>query len=300
MTIYSRIAAIGLAFAGIAAPAQAGYFVLPYAQLESQLYNPITGTFTPQPGYQVSNGYEANGATTKVRSLSDAEGRSAYASVNLGTGELKASAAANSGGTKLASTNAIFGDTVTITGGAGTTWDFSLALDGYFDLAFGGPTGGPPTHAYTNYDVTLAIYRPGDTTFNTWAVDSASAVFFQSINDFSTTFDAETPFWSINELIADSIFLESDFETFEIYARIVVGGSTSTYDGITSFLADFTNTATLGLTFDNAVTAYSDSGALLGLGKFTPPSTDVPTPGSLALLGSGLLAGAIFRRRRAA
>ncbi len=299
MSVYSRIAAIGIAFAGIAAPAQAGYFVLPYAQLESQLYNPVTGTFSPQPGYQVSNGYEANGATTKSRSLSDAEGRSAFGSVNLGTGELKASAGA-SGGTRSASANAIFGDTVTITGGAGTNWDFSLALDGYFEQTFGGPTGGPPTSAHTNYDVTLAIYRPGDTTFNTWAIDSASAVFFQSINDFSTTFDAENPFWSINEMIADSIFLESDLETFEIYARISVGGGTSTYDGVTSFLADFTNTATLGFNFDSAVTAYSDSGTLLGLGKFTPPTADVPTPGSLALLGSGLLAGAIFRRRRAA
>lgn len=286
--------ATAVAFAGMAVPAQADYFVLPYAQLESLAYDPNTGTFTPGPGYQVSNGYEENGATSKSAELADAEGRHAFSSVNLESGELKVSSGATDG-TRRASANAIFGDTVTITGGAGTSWDFSLALDGFFELEFGDAQAGPPTHGHTNYDVTLAIYRPGDTTNSTWAFDTDDAVFFQSINDLDNEPDLETSFIGISELIASSILLESDFEVFEIYARISTGAGTSTYDGITSILADFSHTGTLGFDFADGVTAYSDSGALLGLERFQ--TTAVPAPASLALLGGGLLAGAFFRRR---
>lgn len=293
----AHIAAIAVAVVGLATSAQAGYYILPYAQLQNQLYDPDTGTFIPQPGYQVSNGYEVNGATSKSVELSDAEGRQASASVDLGTGELKVKAGAV-GGTRSASANAIFGDTVTITGGAGTTWDFSLALDGFFELEFGDPQAGPPTHGHTSYDVTLAIYRPGDTTTNTWAFDTANAVFFQSINDLDNSPDLDNPYLSISELISSSILLESDHEVFEIYARITTGAGTSTYDGITSILADFSHTATLDFSFEDGVEAYSDSGALLGLGRLQ--ATDVPAPGSLALIGGGLLAAAMFRRRRSA
>ena len=298
MIMQTRFAAIAIVLAGMTTSAQAGYYVLPFAQLESQLFDPATGTLSPQPGYQVLNGYEENGATSKQAELSDADGRHAFASVDLASGELKARAGA-SGGTRSATANAIFGDTVTITGGAGTVWDFSLALDGFFELAFGAPIAGPPTHGFTSYDVTLAIYRPGVTTFSGWAfADVADALFFASVNNLDNSGDIEDSFISISETIASSLLLESDLETFEVYARIATGAGTSTFDGIEEILADFSQTATLAFDFDGGVTTYSDSGALLGYGRL-PVATDVPAPGGLALLCFGLFAGAMLGRRPA-
>ena len=122
-----------------------------------------------------------------------------------------------------------------------------------------------------------------------------NAVFFQSINDFNTTFDRDTADIWISESIGDSILLENNTETFEIYARIAAGVGTSTYDGITAILGDFSQTATLGFMFAPGVTAYSDSGALLGLG----PTAAIPEPETDALMLSGLgLVGWVASRRR--
>lgn len=247
---------------------------------------------------ELIDGYEGNGQTYKEVSYNDAA-RSIVSSVDLSTGELKIYAAEDSA-PQGAWGNAIMGETITIRNGAGTTWNFEFGADGTFE-ATGGPVAPGANEGMMMYDLALAIYRPGQVDYTNWFAraqatgDGVDPLFFDYISNYIPVGGADYSN-SILESIMSSLVLESNYEQFEIYAKIYAGGYTSVGGGITSYVADFSHTATIALNFEDGVETYSASGEFLGLIS-DPNVTSVPEPGSLALLLAGMMGLVGFTRR---
>jgi hypothetical protein len=115
----------------------------------------------------------------------------------------------------------------------------------------------------------------------------------QEIDTTSAYFSHE-----VNGSVFGSIYLESNYETFDIftYTNMVINSRVG--DGLQSYVADLTHTARYEQTLEDGVEAFSSSGTFLGLG--TPPprddSTQVPEPHALMLFGLGLVG--LWGRRR--
>ncbi len=296
--------AAALTFSSIA---NAGYFVRPTAGYGTR---DLDGNFIDGVG-EFIDGYIGNGATSNDVGHWDAT-RSIWSSVDLERGELKSYAESNAGNV-AAYGNAIMGETVTIRNGAGTTWNFGLALDGYFD-AYTGPVapGNDPGLLY--YDLAVFVYRPGQANYEQWfypdefypngnpiGVDPVFQGYIRNTFAVNANEDGYQHF-PIFEEILGSIELESDYEQFEFYAKIFVGGSPNTAGGLEGFYAGFDNTAHISLDFEDGVDAYSDSGKFLGLRQDPgqPPVNQVPLPGAFGLMLLGLAGGAAMRRHKKA
>ncbi|MEO8856506.1 MAG: PEP-CTERM sorting domain-containing protein [Burkholderiaceae bacterium] len=277
------VVSVGLAYGGVA---QAGYFVLPTVQFA--------------PG-AVQNGLDVDGVTSKTLAFNDAA-RSAASTVDLGTGSLKAYAAADSSNSG-AYANAIMGDTITFRGGAGTTWDFGFTVDGTLKADLGPEAPGNQSSTLIGYSIAFAVYRPGQVTWKNWfdKGDDGNAVpvFFDSQNHYFT-FPGGDPSQSVLEHIGSSLTLGSDYEVFEIYAKLFAAANSDIPIGLVSSVANFGNTGKVGFNYDDSVTAYSDSGVFLGLARDPNAANDVPEPHTLALVLAGLLGAVGFARRRRA
>ncbi len=247
---------------------------------------------------ELIDGYEGNGRTYKEVSYNDAA-RSIISSVDLRSGELKVYVEEQSA-PQGAWGNAIMGETITIRNGAGTNWDFGFGMDGTFD-AIGGPVAPGANQGMLMYDLAFAVYRPGQVDYSNWfgraqtADDGIDPLFFDYIVDYIPV-GGEDYYDSIYESIMGSLALESDYEQFEIYAKIYAGGYTNVGGGLDSYVADFSHTATIDFNFAQGVTAHSASGEFLGLLN-DPNVVSVPEPGSLILLLAGMMGLLGIRRR---
>jgi len=255
--------------------AHAEYFVRPYVGFS-------TGG--------VQDGLVENGATSKTVGFSDAA-RSASSTVDLSTGSLKGYAAQY--------VNSVMGDTITFRGGASTTWDFGFTLDGSLSATLGLQAPGNNSSTGIAYSLTFAVYRPGEVNSGNWFSQSSKALFFQN-QDIRYTFPGDDdPTGAIYDSISGNLALDTDYEAFEIYARIFASASALAPTGLVSSEVDLSHTGTVDFAFAPGVSAYSDSGVFLGLG-LDPVVPGVPEPGSMALMLAGLVATVgLFRRRRA-
>lgn len=240
------------------------YYVRPVAQMNSVF----------------SDGLIQNAATSASQNI----GSAVKAKVDLNNGTGKAFVditGANQYGQAVAS----FGDRVSFSSNAvGTTADFSFAFDGTIDVT--GVTGGSLQYGYsTNY----FVFEAGSgATFANFTSHGGHLIGQNEFNSFTNPLaDVSTV---INGIFSDSIVIGS-VKDFDIFASIGVFTSTQSHTG--NVTLDFFNTGTFSIDVASGVTYSSQSGVFLN--SVVPP-TSVPVPGTLALLGLGLLV--LIGRRR--
>lgn len=285
---------------------QSKHWLIAIATIVTSLGTPIlaqaslvtTDSYYIRPGLRVDlgqfiDGYQANGSISDTMS----QGALGYSesTVNLNDGTVKMYIEYFGGGPSgNLQTFGGFGERITITGGANTYWDLGFAIDGFMDVNGGEPIINGSTPPAFFYDVGLAVYRPGEATYTNFVpnFNSNSPVFYQQnpvIEEIDTT--QETSFFDIFSQVSTSIFLESDYEVFDIFTFTNMVVNSEFGDGLESFIADLTNTARYEQVFEPGVSAFSSSGQFLNLATPppAPPSTTVPTPPSLILIMLGVV-----------
>lgn len=268
---------------------------------------PLGSNYYVRPGLRVNypaefqDGIEVNGATTKTQ-VQGAIGNS-RSRVSLDEGTVKMYIDSQGNNINL-QTFGGFGERVTVTGGAGTNWSFSFAVDGYLETQGGAPRiEGVPDPLWF-YDIGLAIYEPGVATYNTFnsvELRTSSANLFygydselRGINS-DLEFEIQDAFLSIDGFIP----LASNFEVFDIFVFTNIIVDPEIGDGLENYIADFENTASYSQEFAPGVEAFSSSGRFLGLttAPQEPPGTPVSLPAPAMLMGIGLC---LLRLRRKA
>lgn len=210
--------------------------------------------------------------------------------VDLAQGTVKMYAAENSFLEGL-QTFGSFGERITVTGGAGTDWDLSFAVEGILDVFGGAPivNGQPP--ATLLYNVGIAVYRPGQVQWNNFVNNPNFEPLLFEFNEVVDIVDGFDEFSRL-EVFADvfgSIQLESDYEVFDIFAFTNVVVTPNLGSGFIEYEADFLNTARFGQTFAAGVEAFSSSGQFMGLGNPPPPPiNNVSNPSAFALFSMAL------------
>lgn len=270
---------------------------------------PLGSNYYVRPGLRVNypaefqDGLEVNGATTKSQ-VQGAIGNS-RSRVSLDDGTVKMYI--NSLGNNInMQTFGGFGERITVTGGEGTNWNFSFAVDGYLETLGGAPRieGVPDPLWY--YDIGMAIYKPGVATYDTFNGEelrnSDANLFYGYDSDFRSInsdleFDQQDAFLSLNGFVS----LASNYEVFDIFVFTNIVVDPEYGDGLENFIADFENTASYSQAFAPGVEAFSSSGQFLGLA--TPPpaeptGTSIPLPAPAALMGIGLCVLRLRRRTR--
>lgn len=283
-----------------AVPVDANYYVRPLLQVGSGAYQ---------------DGLEYNGATEATQSQSVSG--SSWSTVDLGNGTAKMYSEGSAGLPGLLAFGG-FGEKLTITGGAGTFWDLSYAMEGSFsgDLEFVTPGSSNP-HLF--YNLGLVVFAAGvadATNFlgiandPCWGQDPLNCTPAPAaLANVSTSEFFEAPvlggeddfFETFFRQVTASVFLPTNNEVLElfVYSNVIVDAQAGA--GLANYVADFSQTASFAQQFAPGVDAYSSSGEFLGLvaPPDDPPPNGVPAPGVLGLFGLGLLALGWTRRKPA-
>ncbi|MCG8088180.1 MAG: hypothetical protein JAY62_00360 [Candidatus Thiodiazotropha endolucinida] len=234
-------------------------------------------------------------ATSCSVALSNTDGGSSYsfASADLATGQLRASATAQNGDTFSTTGygSAQLRDTITLNG----SWSgdlhisMSMNIDGYF-------TG---------------QYTPSQTMLGMLSLSSAS-ILEPSISRIDVAYSGDTPTVTNNyslglhsevvtnpsatnfsaTLTADLLIPDTN-PTFDIQAQLIAWATPTGIDSVMT--SNFANTANLSFTLPDGIDFTSDSGVFLSVNP-------VPIPAAAWLFGSGLLGfiGVSQRKRRLA
>ncbi len=238
--------------------------------------------FIQSGGGGTVDGLIQNGATNSSQSF----GSSLKAAADLNTGTARALVDVT-GTNQVAQAVAGFGDTVSFSDNSvGTMVDFSFAFDGLINITNVVNQGSTLQYGYST---TFYVFEAGSGA--TYANFTSVGGELIGRNDFlsfiNPTADVST---TINDMFSGSVLIDQVLD-FDIFATL--GVFTSTNDNPVSVTLDFFNTGTFGIQVVDGVTYSSQSGVFLD----SEPSNSVPAPGTLALLGLGLL-GITGRRRR--
>ncbi len=238
------------------------------------------------------DGLEVDGATSRAEGYSDAF-RSSRADVSLATGQMKLFVEAN-GPNYGATAQGVMGDTVTLVNGAGTTANFTWGLEATVNVDWFQNTLNSHTIWYV---AGMAVYAPGVADRTNWHVKEDNALFY----DFRV-YQMPEPTEDVIDYLIDvdlsgDINLDSNYQSFDVFytAQLLASGS----DEWMGFTIDGEHTASAGLSLADGVTMTSASGVFL---RDAPgnndPSSNVPEPGTILLLGAGLASILGFRSRK--
>lgn len=283
-----------------AVPASATPFVFPSgAQAQAQAVTNIDGTTSPTPATQSVSLLDGTSAGTSVSGPTG----SAHASVDLGTGQLKVDATSTAGFTALAT-----GWEFVTFSGSGVV-NFSFAVDGSLSNRI--PAGmlyvEPVVHVYdvttwTDYfdsigDIQFSAYNGSGSPFP-YLVGSAYGI--QAVRGAGS---GGCNIYGISDCTVDSagtvvpvdLSLSGSFgAVFGQLYLVELQLSTVTFNqqlSVVPQVGDFSHTATFDFTNLSGLTYQSSSG------QFLAADVPVPEPGSLTLLGLGLAAVLVKRRR---
>jgi hypothetical protein len=182
-----------------------------------------------------------------------------------------------------------FGERITITGGAGTFWDFSFAVDGFLETFGGNPIINGVQDPGFFYDAGLAIYNAGEVNYTNFVpgFNNFNALFYdQDATLENIDGSQDYSFFDVAAGVTGSVFLETDYEVFDIFTFTNMIVNTVAGDGLNGYIADLLNTATYSQSLAPGVNAFSSSGQFLGLTTPSPadPPTTVPIPPVWGLL----------------
>lgn len=241
-----------------------------------------------RPALRIGAGELIDGITINgdINSMQD-QGVVGYSSseVDLAAGTVKMYAAENSLLEGL-QTFGSFGERITVTGGAGTNWDLSFAVEGILDIFGGAPIVNDAPPATLLYNVGIAVYKAGEVQWNNFVNNPTFDPLLFEFNEVIDIVEGMEDFERM-EVYADvfgSIELASDYEVFDIFAFTNMIVTPNLGSGIVEYEADFLNTAQFGQTFAAGVEGFSSSGAFMGLGNPPPPpANNVSSPSAFAL-----------------
>jgi hypothetical protein len=264
------------AMSGVAAQANAAYFVRPYVQ---QGFNaPI-------------DGYQANGATSG--SVNFATQFQSQVDLNDGTIRTNLEVTGPSvGGSGFGQSAGIFGDQITFNGALGEQVDLSFDFDGHITA--------PEWDAALNslmqigINASIWVYEAGAGATYTNFTSLGGAVASDSV---ALTFN--NPEFGLDEFVFESLATAFTINTdgpaaYDVFVSFSSFVSMNNNPGTVTL--DFMDTGTLGIATAPGVVFTSESGALLGSEK---TAGAIPEPGTWALMIGGFgLAGVALRRRR--
>lgn len=278
---------IGLAAATIAAvtlgssPIFAGTVSHDYYGLRTVLNYSAGVIDSKSENDKTSDSQQYNNAPTSI------QGR-----ISLAEGSLRAFNS-TSGGGQPALSNTQFGDTVTFNGGAGTSAEFTLDVDGMIRAdAF---TAG--LNSYQAYALTarFALFSASSgATIDTWYDMSFGTGTHTALDTDIFALSEVNNISDVNLAVEETLFvsttLASNAEALRFFGQLDVVAIRNSNPGTTEL--DFMNTAQLGINTDPGVTFTSASGVLL--------MAPVPLPASGVLLAGTFAAFAAMRRRKRA
>ena len=271
------VGALALATAaGVAAQAQAAYFVRPYVQ----------------QGVGVVDGFQ-NGASSGGVNF----GTQLVSNVDMQDGSIKTYleiTGPDAGGPGFGQALGVFGPRITFDNALGETVSLSFDFDGHI-LA-------PEWNPALNSTMQIGI------TANLWVYDASAGANNTNFTSLGGALISQSVFRQFNNP-ADGL---DDFVSQGLSGAFdITSGGRVAYDVFVSFgtfismnnnpgtvTMDFMNTATLDIQTTGGAVFTSDSGALLGSAQTMGA---VPEPGTWALMIGGFgLTGGVLRRRRAA
>ena len=184
-----------------------------------------------------------------------------------------------------------FGERVTVTGGAGTNWDLSFAVEGMLSLYGGGPILDNEQPSTLLYNVGIAVYKAGQVNWSNFVNNPDFDPVLFEFNEVVDIIDGVEDFnqMDVYAEVFGNVALASDYEVFDIFAYTNVIVTPQVGNGIVEYEADFMNTARFGQTFAAGAQGFSSSGQFMGLTTPPPaPTNNVSGPAPIALFSMAL------------